>query len=258
MRCKIAKHRLGNYHLQITMKKSAMNFIAACAFITGVAAVFPTNAQNMEREVQNQVQLSASASVEVQQDLLTLTLAVTRENTDPALLQNQLRQALEAALTVAKPLAQNGAMEVRTGQFSLQPRYNRDGKITAWSGSTELVLEGRDFARIGSTAGKVQTLVINNSSFSLSREARAKAEAEVQASAIDRFKQRATEIAKGFGFAGYTLRDVSVSASDAGFMPRPRVMAFSAAKAVEADVAVPMEAGKTAVTVTVSGTVQLK
>lgn len=238
------------------MNKFAMHSIAALAFLAGVAAVFPANAQALERELQNQVQLSASASVEVQQDLLTLTLSVTREGADPAALQNQLRQALETALAIAKPQAQSGAMDVRTGQFSLQPRYNRDGKITAWSGSTELVLEGRDFARIGSTAGKVQTLVISNASFSLSREARAKAEADVQASAIDRFKQRATEIARGFGFASYGLRDISVSASDAGFMPRPRAM--YAAKAMEADAAVPMEAGKTSVTVTVSGNVQLK
>ena len=208
--------------------------------------------------MQNQVQLSASASVEVQQDLLTLTLAVTREGADPAALQSQLRQALETALAVAKPHAQSGAMDVRTGQFSLQPRYNRDGKISAWSGSTELVLEGRDFARIGSTAGKVQTLVISSGSFSLSREARAKAEADVQASAIDRFKQRATEIAKGFGFTSYSLRDISVSASDAGFMPRPRMLAMAAKSSMEADTAVPMEAGKTAVTVSVSGNVQLK
>jgi predicted secreted protein len=239
------------------MNKFAMHSIAALAFVATASAVFPAQAQAIEREMQNQVQLSASASVEVQQDLLTLTLAVTREGADPAALQNQLRQALETALAVAKPQVQSGAMDVRTGQFSLQPRYNRDGKITAWSGSTELVLEGRDFARIGSTAGKVQTLVINNASFSLSREARAKAEADVQASAIDRFKLRATEIAKGFGFASYVLRDISVSASDAGFMSRPNVRAY-AAKAMEADAAVPMEAGKTAVTVTVSGNVQLK
>lgn len=239
------------------MKKYAMYLIAACALLAGAAATFPAQAQVTEREVHNQVQLSVSASVEVQQDLLTLTLAVTREGSDPAALQNQLRQALDSALAIAKPQAQSGVMEVRTGQFSLQPRYNRDGKITAWSGTTELVLEGRDFARIGSTAGKVQTLVISNVSFSLSRDASAKAEAEVQASAIDRFKQRATEIAKGFGFASYGLRDISVSASDAGFMPRPRMMAM-AAKSMESDAAVPMEAGKTAVTVTVSGNVQLK
>lgn len=208
-------------------------------------------------EIQNQVQLSASATVEVQQDWLSLSLSTTREGLDPAALQNQLRQALEAALAVAKPLAQDDGMEVRTGQFSLQPRYNRDGKTTGWVGSTELVLEGRDFARIGGTAGKVQTLVVSGTSFSLSRDARAKAEAEAQGTAIDRYKQRAATIAKGFGFANYSLREVSVSAND--MMPAPRMrMVAMAEKAMSSDAPVPLESGKASVTVTVAGSVQLK
>ena len=86
---------------------------------------------------------------------------------------------------------------------------------------------------------------------------RAKVEGEVQASAIERFKVRAGEIAKAFGFAGYGLREVSVNTNDQGFSPRPRVMALEA-KAASSDMAVPLEAGKTAVVVTVSGSVQLR
>lgn len=209
------------------------------------------------QEVHNQVQLSASATVEVQQDWLTLSLSTTREGADPAVLQTQLRQATEAALAIVKPMAQEGAMEVRSGQFSLQPRYNRDGKISAWAGSTELVLEGRDFARIGAAAGKVQSLVVSGTSFSLSRDARAKAEAEAQGQAIERYKQRASAIAKGFGFANYSLREVSVSAND--LMPVPRMaMMARAEKSMVADAPVPLESGKSTVTVMVSGSVQLK
>ncbi|MCY7370802.1 MAG: hypothetical protein LH479_08025, partial [Polaromonas sp.] len=40
--------------------------------------------------LQDVAQLSASGSVEVQQDLLTITLATTREGADPALVQAQL------------------------------------------------------------------------------------------------------------------------------------------------------------------------
>lgn len=210
-------------------------------------------------EVRNVVSLTASASVEVQQDLLTLTLSTVKEGTEPAAVQSQVRQALDAAVTEAKRAAQSGAMDVRTGNISLQPRYGRDSKISGWVGSAELVLEGHDFARIGTTAGKVQTMTIGNAFFSLSREARLKAEAEVQSAAIDRFKARASDIAKGFGFGGYTLREVAVSGDDQGnFMPRPRAMAMSA-KAVMADAApMPMESGKSTVAITVNGSVQLK
>ncbi len=206
---------------------------------------------------QNVVQLSASAALDVQQDLLSLAMSTTRDGPDAATVQSQLKVVLDAALAEAKKASAPGQLDVRTGYFSLFPRYGRDGKITGWQGTAELILEGRDFARISTTAGKVPVLTVSSVSFSLSREQRAKVEGEVQATAIDRFKSRAAEIAKGFGFSGYGLREVSVNANDQGFAPRPRVMAMEA-KAASADMAVPLEAGKTAVVVTVSGSVQLR
>ncbi len=203
------------------------------------------------------VQLSASGSVEVQQDLLSISMNTTKEAPDAGTVQNQLKVALDAALAEAKKSAQPGQLDVRTGNFSLYPRYARDGKINGWQGTAEMVLEGRDFARISTAAGKVQTLNMGNVVFSLSREQRTKVEGEAQGIAIDRFKAKAGEIAKGFGFGGYTLREVSINANDQGFVPRPRMVAMEA-KAASSDAPVPVEAGKSTVLVTVSGSVQLK
>lgn len=206
---------------------------------------------------QNVIQLAASGSVEVQQDLLSISMNTTREGPDAVTVQAQLKTALDAALQEAKKAAQPGQLDVRTGNLSLYPRYARDGKISGWQGSAELVLEGRDFPRISATAGKIQTLTLGNVSFGLSREQRQKVEGEAQAQAIERFKTKAEGIAKAFGFSSYTLREVSVNANDQGFTPRPRMMAMEARAAV-ADAPVPVEAGKSTVLVTVAGSVQLK
>ena len=206
---------------------------------------------------QNVIQLAANGSVEVQQDLLTISMSATREGADATVIQTQLKAALETALAEAKRSAQPGQLDVRTGNFSLYPRYGRDGKITAWQGTTELVIEGRDFARISATAAKIQTLTMGQVSFGLSREQRLKVEGDAQNQAIERFKARAADIAKSFGFAAYTLREVAVNTGDQGYVPRPRVMAMES-KSSMIDAAVPVEAGKATVTVTVSGSVQLK
>lgn len=229
--------------------------VAFCALITGSVALFAQ--QIPYPPVQNVVQLSANGSVEVQQDLLSISMTTTRDGVDAGVVQGQLKAAIDAALAEAKKVAQAGQLEVRTGNFSLYPRYGRDGKPIGWQGTAELILEGRDFARISSTAGKIQTLTVGGVSFGLSREQRARVEGEAQGLAIERFKARALDIARGFGFAGYTLREVNVSANDQGFTPRPRAMVMEA-KASMADAAVPVEAGKTMVLVTVSGAVQLK
>jgi predicted secreted protein len=206
---------------------------------------------------QNVLQLQASGTVEVQQDLLSMTLTTSRDGADPATVQSQLKAALDAALAEAKRNAQPGQLDVRTGNFALYPRHNRDGRIGGWTGSTELVLEGRDFARISQTAGRITTMTLGGVSFGLSREQRARVEGEAQAQAIERFKARAAELARGFGFTGYTLREVAVNANEPGFQPRMR-MAAQEGRAAAMDASVPVEPGRSAVTVTVSGSVQLR
>jgi predicted secreted protein len=227
--------------------------LAACALLVSSGAL---QAQQIAPPPQNVVQLSASGSVEVGQDLLSISMNTTREGPDAGTVQNQLKVALDAALTEAKKAAQPGQLDVRTGNFSLYPRYARDGKISGWQGSTEMVMDGRDFARISATAGKIQTLTMGNVNFSLSREQRAKVEGDAQAQAIERFKAKAEGIAKAFGFSSYSLREVSVNANDQGFVPR-RAMALEA-RAAASDAPVPVEAGRSTVLVTVSGSVQLK
>ena len=230
--------------------------IALCAGMMPATSAF---SQNIRMETpQNVVSLQAQGSLEVQQDLLTIQMSSTKDGSDAATVQTQLKTALDAALTEAKKVAQPGQLDVRTGAFSLYPRYGRDGKINGWQGTTELVLEGKDFARISTVAGKINTLTLGNVSFGLSREARARVEAEVTAQAIDRFKQKAQEISKGFGFGGYTVREVNVQANDQGFsQPRGRMMAMEA-KMSSADAAVPVEAGRSTVVVNVSGAVKMK
>ena len=230
--------------------------IAACAMMAGAVAAY---AQNPSAPPQNVLQLSASGTVQVQQDLLVLTLAATKEAADAAGVQTQLKQALDAALAEARRAAQPQQMDVRTGAFGMYPRYGKDGKITGWQGRAELVLEGRDFARITATAGKIQTLAISNVAFGLSREARAKVEGEAQTQAIEQFKARAAELAKGFGFSNYSLREVAVNSNEMLPGPRPRMMAMEAkAASYASDAPVPVEAGKAQVVVTVAGSVQLK
>jgi len=207
--------------------------------------------------VQNVAQLSASGSVEVQQDLLSIAMNTTASGADANAVQTQLKQALDAALTIARPAVLPGQLDLRTGNFSLYPRYDRNGKINGWQGSTELVLDGRDFSRITTTAGKIQSLTMGNVSFALSRERRTKVEAEAQTIAIDRFKAKALEVSRGFGFTGYTLREVSINANDQSFQLRPRAMAMQA-KSAESDSAVPVEAGKSTVLVNVNGSVQMR
>ena len=226
--------------------------MVACLLALGSTTLW---AQVIQPPLQNVAQISASGSVEVQQDLLSIMMSTTRDGADAAAVQSQLKAALDAALTEARKTAQPGLMDLRTGNFSLYPRYSKDGKINGWQGRTELVLEGKDFPRITAAAGKIQTLSLGNVGFALSREQRAQVEGQAQAQAIDSFKARAAEVSRSFGFSSYTLREVSINANDQG-PGRPRMMTMEA-KAADSS-PIPVEAGKSTVMVTVSGSVQMK
>lgn len=213
--------------------------------------------------LQNVVQLSAEGSVQVQQDLLVLTLSTTRDGKDATTVQNQLREALDQAVREARRSAEPGQMDVRTGNFSLYPRYSQGpngqgSQINGWQGSTELVLEGRDFARITQTAARIGSMAIRQVAFDLSREQRAQVERDAQAQAIDHFKAQAADLTRAFGFGSYTLREVSVNSNSFAPGPRPRVMAMQAKGAAMEDAAIAVEAGKATVTVNVSGSVQMR
>lgn len=206
---------------------------------------------------QNIIQLNANGTVEIQQDLLSVTLSTMREGRDANAVQTQLKQAVDAALIEAKSQEKVGAMDVSTGRFSLTPAWGKDGKTTGWQGQAELVLEGHDFARITATAGKIQTLTVSQLNFGLSQPQRDIAEREAQKKAIKAFQSRAAEIANGFGFSGFTLREVSINVSDQNNGPRPRMMAMDAKLGGQSS-PLPVDAGNTAIVVSVSGSVQLK
>ena len=195
---------------------------------------------------------SASARQELSQDWLTVVARAQLEGKDPAAVQTQLNAIVQAALARLQPLPDQ--IEVRSAQFGIYPRHDAQGRLTAWQGQADLVIEGRDFAQVGQLAAGLARMTVTQASFSLSRQARQQLEAQVQSQAVQSFRQRAQALARDFGFAGYSLRQVSVSSVD-----RPEVqprMAMVEAAAAPAGLA--LAAGKEDVRITVSGSIVLR
>lgn len=232
------------------------------AGLTGPATAAPALTV-LQQAPQNVVSLSAEASREVPQDVLSITLSATKEGTEAAAVQTQLRQALDAALAEARKAARPSLLEVRTGAFTLMPRYapkpgGNGSIINGWQGRAELTIEGSDIAAISQLAGRLTTLTVARAAFGLSKEAREKAEAEVAAQAITRFKARAESYAQQFGFGSYSLREVAVGGGEVGGSPvQPVFRARAMSASMASDEVQPVEAGKATVSVTVSGSVQL-
>jgi predicted secreted protein len=199
--------------------------------------------------------LQASATVEVVKDVLGVVFSTTREAPEAATVQSALKQALDAALVEARKVAKPGQVDVQAGGFSAHPRYDNKGRLTGWSGSAEMMVEGRDMATVAQLTGRVSTMQIARVGYTLSREAREKVEADVAAQAISRYRVKAAEMSRQFGYGGYTIREVNVSSNE----PPPYAPMAMRAKAMSAqEDALPVEPGKGSVTAMVSGSVQMK
>jgi len=220
--------------------------LTACSVVHAQPAVLPL-------QLKDTLTLSASATLEAPFDVLTMTLAATREGNEAAAVQTQLRQAIDAALVEARKAHRPGQLDVRTGGFSLSPRYGpKSATITGWVGHGELVLEGRDMSAIAQLAARLGTLTVAGVGYALARDTRERVETEAAAQAIAKFRARASDYAKQFGYAGYTVREVNVGTSEPIRPPLPRMRAMAAAAA---DESIPVEAGKASVTVQVNGSV---
>lgn len=229
---------------------------AAFVLMAASSAMPAWSAPEVPRD--NVVTFSTTATMEVTRDLLTVVLAAVKDGPEAKAVQTALKQTLEAALAEARKSAQPQAMDVRTGEFSINPRYGKDGKINGWQGSAELILEGTDSARVAQTAGRMLGMNVVSVGYALSRKLREQNESQVTADAVGRFRSRAAELAQAFGFSGYSIGEVSVNSGEPIYAmkasaPRMRAMAAGAA-----DEALPVEPGKGSITVTVSGSIVLK
>lgn len=238
-------------------RKTALAFAFALACATPLALSLAPATAFAQTVVQNPpsgvLSLSAQASADVPQDVVNITLFYEQEAADPGSLTSTLNQRADSALQKAKGVA---GVTARTGSFSIYPSTDRDGRISAWRGRTEVQLESHDFAAASKLAGQLSSVMqVGNVSFSLSREAQRAAEQKLTGEAIASFRQQATSAAEAFGYNGYTIREVNVGHN--GVMPRPMMM-MSARADAKAAAPVPLEGGTSTVTVNVSGSVQMK
>ena len=232
------------------MKKTLLTWALAAPLL---AAAQPA----IQKEPEGVVSLNSSATLQVPNDWIVVQFSTTREGTDAAAVQAALKESLATALGQARQVARpDGHVEVQGGGFSLQPRFNNKGIINGWTGTTSLTVQGRDMQAIAELAGRVQSMTVGSLDYSVSREAREKVEGEVAAQAIARFRARAADYAKAFGYGSFVIREVNINFDNG--QPPPRPFRAKALMAPSMGEALPVEAGSGNVTANVNGSVQLR
>ena len=198
----------------------------------------------------NQVHLQAQAEREIPNDQLTVLLAVEKEGKLPASIADEINRTMAWALEILKS---KPTIKARTLSYNTYPVYEKQ-TIISWRASQQLELESQDVPLLTDLLGKLQEkLQVKNMSFSASSRLRQQHENELIEEALQAFKQR-VEIIKQH-MEGNNVRIVNLHVNTDGHPPQPlyreRAMVSMDMKAAPA-----VEAGTSAMTVTVSGSVQ--
>ncbi len=242
---------------RVSSPRTLRNWMTASALAAaGLTAQAQSVAPAMPKGVVN---LTASATQELAQDVLSVTLSVNRDGTQAAEVQAHLKQVLEAALKEARSVSRPEYIETRTGAFSLYPRYDNKGRINGWQGAAQLVIEGKDMGGIAQLAGRLSaSMNVTQVGYGLSRATREASEATLLSEAIARWQAKAQGVAKAFGAPGYSVGELSIQSGEPGFEGHPVPMMARSLKADMAmDAPLPVAPGKGSVTVTVSGSAVL-
>ena len=198
------------------------------------------------------IELSSETSLPAVNDLVRATVSAEATGTTPGELSKQVNGLIADALKTAKATP---AVKTQSGGTSTYPIYSKGGKIESWRMRSELSLESANIAALSELLGKLQTsLTVSNLMFQPSPETRKKVENAVMLDAISAFKTRAKVISDAMG-KPYHIKQLVVNTSGRYVQPMMR----AAAKSMVSDASpMPMEAGETQVSATVSGQIELE
>ena len=199
------------------------------------------------------VDLTAEASRPAANDMVRATVFAEASGNNPAELARRVNQDIAEGLKVIK--AKPG-ITGKSGRQSTFPVYGQNQKIDSWRIHSELILESRDVAAVSELLGQLQQmrLAVSGVNQLPTPETRRKVEDEATRDAIAAFRQRAAVVAEVLG-KPYVIRHLSVQQS--GQMPPMPMLRASRAMAAEAAAPIPLEAGESLVTTTVSGQIEV-
>ena len=198
---------------------------------------------------------SAEASRKVDNDQTNATVAKIIQSKSSSDVAAQINETLNRAVTIAKKYPN---VQVSTGSQTTYPQYDKNQKITGWTGNASLNLKSTDTVAISKLIAELQSfMTLDGINFSVSDATRKKVEQELMVEASSAFQQQAQALLPIWKARDYQL--VSLDFSRGGDYGGRRFGAPMMAMKMESD-AVPsqdFQAGESTITVTANGNVQL-
>lgn len=234
------------------MRTTWLSYLLAASFAIGAAGV--AQAEHPKKPPHPTLQLDAQAFTEVAQDTVIITLQATRQSSEQGGVTQQLTEVVGAVLAEVK---KQDVVQVSSGNYSVRPQYDKDGKLTSWLGQSQLLFESTDIKAASTLAAQYQEqMPVANVSFSVSKQARSQVEAQLMTDAAQAFKQRAETMAAALGYGSYELKEMNLGGSGAMYRAqRPQFDMVRAAVAMSESL--PIDSGTEEISLSLNGSIYL-
>jgi len=225
----------------------------ALGLAVALLAASAAAAQPYAPDPKNRVSFAVERTRDVANDWITAVVGTSDEDSDAARLADRVNQTMDWALGVAKKAK---GVTVKSGGYSTQPVYDKDGKIARWSASQDLYLESSEVEAVSALVAKLQSKVLLRSiAFSVSNDTRRKTEDALIGDALAAFAERAKKVAGGLGARDYGIVSLSIQTPGGG---GPVPMYARAEMAMDKVAAPSFESGQSTLQVRVDATIELE
>ncbi|WP_028450869.1 SIMPL domain-containing protein [Chitinibacter tainanensis] len=210
----------------------------------------------------NVVNLEASASQQVSNDLAHAVLFVELSDNDPSKLADKINQTILAA---QKTLKQYPSVQSAGTGYSSYPLYNSKNQPQGWRSRGELRINSKDFTALSQLIAALQkpqstgiALQLADIRYEVSEQSRKQVEDQLIGEGLKAFRERASLIQRGMSGSGWKAINLNVQTQTNSPPPRPMYrMAPAMMEAAAAPAPAPVDAGESRLFVTVNGSIQI-
>ena len=243
-------------HSQRTSRVSLLkkSLIGSMLALPLVALANPTMTSNAQR-ADNLLTFEVTATETLNNDEIHASLNKSVQARDIKGIATQLTPIINRATALK---AKYPDVKVSTGAQSSHPTYDRNGKITGYTGYGSIELVSKNNEQISAYISELQsTMNIGNISFAISDELSNQVRERLRNKASQDFMQEAQSLAKLWGASGYRLVQANLNTTN-GVASRMVFARDVQAAEVAADAkAYNLQPSDTQLHYTISGTIQL-
>lgn len=234
------------------MTQSALKACVLAMAMFGTANLALANDHNSPR---NRIDFQTEVNQVLPNDLMRATMSIELSDKNPGQLARALTQAMNESLAKGRSF---NTVKLASGNQQSWPIYNDKQRLESWRGRAELTLESKDFKAAGELLSQLQDkLQLQGLNFVVSEESRLAAEKKLTTEAIAAFREKADTVRQAWGAKGYSLVQMNLGSSGGGGgYPRPPMVMMM--KMADAAPAAEMAGGESRVSVSVSGSIELK